>query len=121
LEEIMQEHGVFVDHYTVHRCALKTLPLMALIVRHRNRPVGKSWRMDETCIKVVGQWKYFYRWVDKCGASTTAICSVNTGACVDVELRQSKHLNYFVELDHWAVKRITDPMLGFSHFGAYKS
>jgi transposase-like protein len=31
LEEMMQERGVFVDHSTVHRWALKILPVMALI------------------------------------------------------------------------------------------
>jgi putative transposase len=29
------------------------------------RPVGKSWRVDETYIKVNGQWQYLYRTVDK--------------------------------------------------------
>jgi transposase-like protein len=33
------------------------------------RPVGKSWRMDETYIKVKGDWKYLYRAVDKEGDS----------------------------------------------------
>ena len=31
------------------------------------RPVGGSWRMDETYIKVKGVWKYLYRAVDKQG------------------------------------------------------
>jgi transposase-like protein len=31
------------------------------------RTVGGSWRMDETYIKVRGQWKYLYRAVDKQG------------------------------------------------------
>jgi transposase-like protein len=55
---MMHERGVFVDHSTVHRWALKILPIMALILRRRKRPVGTSWRMDETYIKVAGQWKY---------------------------------------------------------------
>jgi len=29
--------------------------------------VGKRWRMDETYIKVKGQWRYLYRAVDKAG------------------------------------------------------
>jgi transposase-like protein len=67
LEEMMQERGVFVDHSTVHRWALKSLPVMALIFHRRKCPVGKSWRMDETYIKVAGHWKYLYRAVDKSG------------------------------------------------------
>jgi len=89
---------------------------MALIFRRRKRPVGASWRMDETYIKVAGQWKYLYRAVDKSGANTAAIRSVNDDAFLDIELRQSKYLNNIVEQDHRAVKRITDPMLGFKSF-----
>src|SRR5262249_32579741 len=33
----------------------------------RKRPVWVSWRMDETYIKVKGQWRYLYRAVDKHG------------------------------------------------------
>ena len=35
--------------------------------RKHKRPVGGSWRMDETYIKVKGVWKYLYRAVDKQG------------------------------------------------------
>ncbi len=58
IEEMMQERGVFVDHSTVHRWAIKVLPVMAAVFRKRKRPVGLSWRMDETCIKIAGKWKY---------------------------------------------------------------
>lgn len=54
--------------------------------------------------------------IDKSGANTAAIRSINADACVDVELRQSKYLNTVDEQDHWAVKRITDPMMGFKSF-----
>ena len=45
IEEMMQERGVFVDHATVHRWALKILPVLALVFRRRKRPVCTSWRM----------------------------------------------------------------------------
>src|SRR5450830_485773 len=67
IEEMMQERGVFVDHATVHRWAIKVLPVVAAVFRRRKRPVGRSWRMDETYIKVAGQWKYLYRAVDRTG------------------------------------------------------
>jgi putative transposase len=35
--------------------------------RARKHPVGSSWRMDETCVRVKGTWKYLYRAVDKAG------------------------------------------------------
>ncbi len=65
--EMMQERGVFVDHTTVHRWAIKILPVLATVFRKRKRSVGSSWRMDETHIKVAGQWKYLYRAVDRAG------------------------------------------------------
>jgi putative transposase len=67
LEETMAERGVIVDHAMVHRWALKILPVLAMVFRGRERPVGSSWRMDETYIKVGGQWKYLYRAVDRLG------------------------------------------------------
>ena len=63
----MAERGVFVDHATVHRWSIKILPVLAAMFRRRKRPVGTSWRMDETYIKVCGQWKYLYRAVDRAG------------------------------------------------------
>jgi putative transposase len=54
--------------------------------------------------------------IDKSGANIAAIKSVNLDACLDIELRQSKYLNNIVEQDHRAVKRITEPMMGFKSF-----
>jgi putative transposase len=65
LEEMMAERGVLVDHATIHRWALKMLPVLAAVLRGRKVPVGKSWRVDETYVLVAGQWKYLYRAVDK--------------------------------------------------------
>lgn len=67
LEEMMAERGISVDHSTVHRWAIKLLPVLEKAFRRRKHPVGKSWRVDETYIKVKGQWKYLYRAVDKAG------------------------------------------------------
>jgi putative transposase len=69
IEELMHERGVFVDHTTIHRWALKILPVLAVAFRRRKRPVGNSWRMDETHVLVAGQWKYLYRAVDRDGAT----------------------------------------------------
>jgi putative transposase len=54
--------------------------------------------------------------IDKSGANTAAIRSVNQDTGLDIELRQSKYLNNIVEQDHRAFKRITNPMLGFKSF-----
>ena len=63
----MLEHGVFVDYVTVHRRAIEVLSVLADVLRRHKRPVGRGWRMDETYIKVSGQWKYLYRAVDRDG------------------------------------------------------
>ena len=67
LEEMMQERGVFVDHSSINRWAIRFLPLLEKVFRKHKRPVGASWRMDETYIEVKGVWKYLYRAVDKQG------------------------------------------------------
>lgn len=107
--------------------------------------------MDETYIKVAGQWTYLYRAVDrdgdtidfllrakrdcaaarrfleraidlhgvpekitidKRGANTAAILSIQADSGADIEMRQNKYLNNIVEQDHRAIKRIVRPMLG---------
>ena len=54
LEEMMQERGVFVDHSSINRWAIRFLPLLEKIFRKHKRPAGVSWRMDETYILVKG-------------------------------------------------------------------
>ena len=67
LEEMMEERGVSVDHSSINRWAVRFPPLIEKMARKHKRPVGGSWRMDETYIKVKGVWKYLYRAVDKQG------------------------------------------------------
>jgi transposase-like protein len=67
LEEMMAERGVTVDHTSIYRWVIKFTPFIEAAVRRAKRPVGTSWRLDETYVKVSGQWKYLYRAVDKDG------------------------------------------------------
>jgi transposase-like protein len=69
LEEMMEERGVLVDHSTLNRWVVKYAALLEHQFRTRKRPVGDSWRLDETYVKVRGCWKYLYRAVDKAGAT----------------------------------------------------
>jgi len=69
IEEMMAERGVLVDSTTVHRWSIKMLPILAAAMRRRKRCVGSNWRMDETYVKVGGQWTYLYRAVDRAGAT----------------------------------------------------
>jgi len=54
--------------------------------------------------------------IDKSGANTAAVHSMVADSGVEIELRQSKYLNNLIEQDHRAVKRRTQPMLGFKDF-----
>ena len=67
LEEMASIRGAVIDHATLQRWLIRFVPLIDKEVRKRKRSVGSSWRMDETYIKVNGQWVYLYRAVDSCG------------------------------------------------------
>jgi transposase-like protein len=63
----MGERGVAVDHSTLNRWVIKYAPEIEKQFRRRQRPVGKSWRRDETYVRVKGEWKYLSRAVDREG------------------------------------------------------
>jgi putative transposase len=67
VEELMLERGVHVDHSTINRWVVKYSLQLEEAFHCRKQPVWLSWQMDETYIKVRGQWYYLYRAVDKTG------------------------------------------------------
>ena len=57
LSKIADVHvGATGNHATVNHCGVKSRPLGAEAGHRRKRPVGGSWRRDETSSKVKGQW-----------------------------------------------------------------
>ena len=52
LEEIMAERGVELDHATLNRWVSRYAGLFAGVSQYKKRPANRSWRMDETFIKV---------------------------------------------------------------------
>ncbi len=63
----MKERGFEVDHSTIQRWVVHYSPKLEKAFHKKKRRPGMRWRLDETYIKVNGQWKYFYRAVDKSG------------------------------------------------------
>jgi putative transposase len=67
LEEMMAERGISVDHATIHRWVVRYSPELLERFNRRKRAVSRKWHVDETYIKVRGQWMYLYRAIDSNG------------------------------------------------------
>ena len=75
LAEMARELGVSVAPSTVLRWVVRYVPEFEKCWRVYERPVGDSWRVDETYLKVGGQWMYLYRAVDKQGNTVESYLS----------------------------------------------
>src|SRR5499426_67991 len=73
--DLMAERGVTVVHTTVMRWVQRFVPAFEKKWKKYARPVGSSWRVDETYIKVKGKWHYLYRAVDKQGRTIDFLLS----------------------------------------------
>jgi hypothetical protein len=71
--------GISVTHTMILRWVQHYLPEFEKRRWRYARPVGGSWRMDETSIKVYGQWVYLYRAVDKGGQTVDFFLSRKRG------------------------------------------
>ena len=63
----MGERGLNVVHSTVGRWVLRYAPELSKRVRRELRTPNRSWRVDETYVRVAGRWTYLYRAVDSAG------------------------------------------------------
>ena len=67
VEELLAERGIEVDHVTIYRWVLRFTRLLAEAARPSRHAVGDRWQVDETYVKVAGQWRYVYRAIDQFG------------------------------------------------------
>src|SRR3954467_14508919 len=61
IEELFLERGLAVDHATLNRWVLAYAPLIERRLRSFRKPHCGSIRIDETYIKIRGQWRYLCR------------------------------------------------------------
>jgi transposase, IS6 family len=80
LEEMMAERGLKVDHSTMARWVLAFAPELEKRVKPQLKPTNDSWRVDETYIRVKGQWVYQYRALDSAGNTLDFRLSANRDA-----------------------------------------
>ncbi len=122
----MAERGAGLDHATLSCWVSKYTGLVAAAARCRKRAVGRSWRMDETYVKVKSEWVYLYRAIDKNGVNSARIKAINEmpksfGCPIPTEMVRRKYLNYINEQDHRFIKRRIGPMLDFKPFASAAS
>jgi transposase-like protein len=75
VEELLTERGLAADHTTVWRWVQRYGPELEQRVRRHLKPTNKSWRVDETYVRVQGRWCYLYRAIDSCGATIDFLLS----------------------------------------------
>ena len=71
IEELFRERGLAVDHSTLNRRVLTYAPWIERRLRAFCKPHCGSVRIDETYIRIRGQWRYLYRAIDKHGVPST--------------------------------------------------
>ena len=77
LVEMMAERGLHLAHTTILRWVQRYVPEFEKRWNRFACPAGRSWRVDETYVRVRGRWVYLYRAVDRDGHTVDFRLSAN--------------------------------------------
>jgi len=110
LKEMMAERGLAVDHSTVWRWVQRYAPMLNQRLGRELRRPNRSWRVDETYIRVAGRWTYLYRAVDSEGNTIDFMLSPHR------DLIAAKH---FLQLALCRTKQIRPRVINVDGHPAY--
>ena len=92
LVEMMADRGLHLAHTTILRWVQRYVPELAKRWNRFACPAGRSWRVDETYVRVRGRWVYLYRAVDRDGHTVDFRLSPNRDVtAVKAFLRKALH------------------------------
>ncbi len=75
VEELLSEPGLAADHTTIWLWVQRYGPELEERLHRHLKPTHKSWRVDETCVRVKGRWGYLCRAIDSTGATIYFVLS----------------------------------------------
>ena len=110
IEEMMAERGLAIDHSTIARWVLHYGPMLNKRIRAEVRRPNRSWRVDETYIRVAGKWTYLYRAIDSAGNTIDFLLSPK---------RDRIAAKGFLQLALWRVGQIHPRVINVDGHPAY--
>ena len=112
LEELMAERSLKVDHSTIARWVVRYAPILNERMRRHLRRPNRSWRVDETYVRVAGKWTYLYRALDSEGNTIDFMLS---------PCRDRIAAKYFFQLALWRIGHLRPRVINVDGHPAYPS
>ena len=94
VEELLRERGLEADHTTIWRWVQHYGPELEERLRRHLKPINRSWRVDETYVRVKGRWCYLYRALDSTGATINFVLSGLRDASTNEGLEKLRQNQY---------------------------